>query len=68
VNDRLREAARETPCLDLVDGNDALKIPAGDPDRSVFRFDRIHLNKKAYARWAQILRPKLLALWRQQLH
>jgi len=26
------------------------------------------LNKGGYARWAQILRPKLLDQWRQQLH
>lgn len=68
VNDYLRETAEGAPWLELVDGNEALKNPGGDPDRSVFRFDRIHLNKRGYAAWAQILRPKLLANWRQQLH
>jgi len=68
VNEYVRETAETRPWLDLVDGNAALQTASGDPDRSLFRFDRVHLNKRGYARWAQILRPKLLDRWRQQLH
>jgi len=68
VNEYVRETAERTSWLEVVDGNDALKTPGGDPDRSLFRFDRVHLNKKGYRRWAQILRPQLLDYWRQQLH
>jgi lysophospholipase L1-like esterase len=68
VNRHLREAAENKPWLELVDGNAALQSPNGKPERSLFRFDRVHLNKKGYARWAQVLRPKLLEYWRQQLH
>jgi lysophospholipase L1-like esterase len=68
VNEYVRETAETKPWLELVDGNAALQTPDGDPDRSLFRFDRVHLNKRGYARWAQILRPKLLDQWRQQLH
>lgn len=68
VNERIAEAASDKPWLTLIDGNDALKTPSGAPDRSLFLFDRVHLNRAGYARWAQILRPKLLELWRQQLH
>lgn len=67
VNDRIRDAARSKPWLTLIDGNSALKTPSGAPDRSLFLFDRVHLNRVGYARWAQILRPELLELWRQQL-
>ena len=68
VNQHLRETAENTPWVELIDGNTALQTPTGYPDRSLFRFDRVHLNKKGYERWAQILRPKLLDYWRQQLH
>jgi len=68
VNHFLREAAQSRPWLELVDGNAALQTPQGAPDRSLFRFDRIHLNKRGYARWAQVLRPHLLEHWRQALH
>jgi lysophospholipase L1-like esterase len=68
VNEYVRETAEDKPWLDLINGNAALETPSGEPDRSLFRFDRVHLNKKGYARWAQILRPKLLEYWRQQLH
>jgi lysophospholipase L1-like esterase len=68
VNDRVRQIAEGKPWLELIDGNAALKTPGGDPDRSLFWFDRVHLNKTGYAKWAQILRPRLLELWRQQLH
>lgn len=68
VNEYLRKTAEDKPWLDLINGNAALKTSGGDPDRSLFLFDRVHLNKKGYARWAQILRPKLVEHWRQQLH
>ena len=68
VNEYVRETAETKPWLEIVNGNDALKTASGNPNRSLFRFDRVHLNKKGYARWAQILRPKLLDHWRQQLH
>jgi lysophospholipase L1-like esterase len=68
VNEYVRKTAENTAWLDLINGTAALSTPGGEPDRSLFRFDRVHLNKKGYERWAQILRPKLLDHWRQQLH
>ena len=68
VNEFVGRMAENLPWLDLVDGNPALKTPAGDPNRALFRFDRVHLSKKGYRRWAQIVRPTLLEIWRQQLH
>jgi lysophospholipase L1-like esterase len=68
VNEYIRQAAADRPWLEFVDANSALMTPSGNPDRSLFRFDRTHLNKTGYARWTQILRPKLLTHWRQQLH
>jgi len=68
VNDRIREMAKDKPWLELIDGNAVLKTPSGEPDRSLFLFDRVHLNKTGYTRWAEALRPRLTELWRQQLH
>ena len=68
VNEHVRVTAESRPWLDLINGNHVLCAPNGEPDRSLFLFDRVHLNRMGYARWAQILRPKLLAHWRQQLH
>ena len=68
VNESIREISERTPWLELLDGNAALQLPGGEPDRALFLFDRIHLNREGYRRWAQILRPKLSALWRQELH
>jgi lysophospholipase L1-like esterase len=68
VNEFVRSFAQDKPWLDVLNGNAALMTPEGTPNRSLFRFDRVHLNKKGYARWTQILRPKLLEHWRQQLH
>jgi lysophospholipase L1-like esterase len=68
VNEFVCETAESTSWLDLINGTAALRTQSGEPDRSLFRFDRVHLNNKGYERWAQILRPKLLDHWRQQLH
>ena len=67
VNEFVCETAESTSWLDLINGTAALRTQSGEPDRSLFRFDRVHLNNKGYERWAQILRPKLLDHWRQQL-
>jgi lysophospholipase L1-like esterase len=68
VNDRVRQIARDEPWLELLDGNAALRNHGGEPNRSLFLFDRVHLNREGYRAWAQILRPKLLDLWRRRLH
>jgi len=68
VNEHVRELVENMPWLAFIDGNPGLRTQSGSPDRSLFLFDRVHLNKKGYARWAQILRPQLLEQWRQQLH
>ena len=68
VNAAIRRMAERAPWLELIDGNAALETPEGQPNRSLFWFDRVHLNKAGYRAWAQILRPRLLELWRQELH
>ena len=68
VNDRIRVMAEDKAWLELIDGNAALRNAAGEPERSLFSFDRVHLNRAGYAKWAKTLRPRLLELWRQQLH
>lgn len=70
VNRGIRELAEDRPWLELVDGNAVLRDSHGKPDRSLFRLDRVHLNRKGYERWASALRPRLLELRerRRQLH
>lgn len=68
VNEAVRQIAESTDWLEVVDGNAVLESSDGTPNRSLFLLDRVHLNKRGYAKWAQILRPRLLELWEEQLH
>lgn len=63
VNDYVRNLAANEPWLVHIDGNDVLRQADGEPKRSLFRFDRVHLNKKGYARWGSIVRRHVLEAW-----
>ena len=67
VNESLRNAARNEPWLEVIDANAALRRPDGTPNRSLFLFDRVHLNNTGYEMWAEALLPRLTELCRQQL-
>ena len=40
---------------------DMILGPDGKPDRDLFRIDRLHPNKKGYAKWAATIKPILQA-------
>ena len=59
---RLIKAHTETdPRLHFIDLTNAILGPDGKPDRSLFRIDRLHPNKKGYATWTAVIKPILQA-------
>ncbi len=59
---RLIKAHTETdPRLHFIDLTDVILGPDGKPDRSLFRIDRLHPNKKGYAKWTNVIKPILQA-------
>jgi lysophospholipase L1-like esterase len=49
------------PRLHFIDLTDVILGPDGKPDRSLFRIDRLHPNRKGYAVWTAVIKPILLA-------
>lgn len=49
------------PRLHFIDLTAVILGPDGQPDRSLFRFDRLHPNAKGYAVWTAKIKPILLA-------
>lgn len=59
---RLIQAHTATdPRLRFIDLTDKILGPDGKPNRALFRFDRLHPNKKAYALWTAAIKPVLVA-------
>ncbi len=59
---RLIKAHTDTePRLHFIDMTDVILGPDGKPDRSLFRIDRLHPNKKGYAKWTAVIKPILQA-------
>lgn len=47
--------------LRFIDLTHVILDPDGKPDRSLYRFDRLHPNKKCYALWTATIKPVLLS-------
>jgi lysophospholipase L1-like esterase len=60
ANRLIREHAAGDPCLHFIDMTDVILGADGKPDRSLFRLDRLHPNKKGYAVWTAKIKPILL--------
>jgi lysophospholipase L1-like esterase len=59
---RLIQAHTETDKrLHFIDLTNAILGPDGKPDRDLFRIDRLHPNKRGYAKWAATIKPILQA-------
>jgi lysophospholipase L1-like esterase len=59
---RLIQAHTETDKrLHFIDMIDTILGPDGKPDRALFRMDRLHPNKKGYAKWTATIKPILQA-------
>jgi lysophospholipase L1-like esterase len=61
VNRLIRERTQSDPRLHFIDLTDHLLGPNGKPDRSLYRFDRLHPSRKGYAKWTAVIKPVLEA-------
>ena len=59
ANRLIRERTRSDPRLHFIDLTDHLLGPDGKPDRSLYRFDRLHPNRKGYVKWTAVIKPVL---------
>jgi lysophospholipase L1-like esterase len=61
ANCAIREYTESDPRLHFIDLTEYLLTFEGRPDRSLYRFDGLHPNKKGYARWIDVIKPLLMA-------
>jgi lysophospholipase L1-like esterase len=59
ANRLIRAHTTTDPRLHFIDLTDAILGTDGKPDRSLFRIDRLHPNKKGYAKWTCTIKPIL---------
>jgi hypothetical protein len=60
-NQLVAEFAGENPKVHFVNIWDAMLGPNGEPDKSLFRPDYLHMNPKGYAIWTRILKQDFAA-------
>jgi lysophospholipase L1-like esterase len=60
ANRRLRRACETDPLLTFVDVATPMLDGEGRARRDLFLFDRLHMNRKGYRIWRDVLRPILL--------
>lgn len=61
ANRLICEHTKSDPRLRFIDLTDQLLGSDGKPDRSLYRFDRLHPNKRGYAKWIAVIKPLLMA-------
>lgn len=61
TNRLIRAYTESDDALHFIDTGERLLGSDGTPDRANYRFDRLHLSKRGYAIWAEIIKPRLLA-------
>jgi lysophospholipase L1-like esterase len=61
ANRLILQHTQSDPRLRFIDLTDHLLDPDGKPDRSLYRFDRLHPNQKGYAKWTAVIKPVLTA-------
>ena len=61
ANHLIQEHTQTDPRLHFIDLTSAILGPDGKPDRSLFRFDGLHPNRRGYARWTAVIKPVLEA-------
>jgi dienelactone hydrolase/lysophospholipase L1-like esterase len=59
ANKLIQDYAATTSYITSVDVGSVLMGPNGEPDRSLFKEDMLHLNDKGYERWTAVLGPAL---------
>lgn len=60
ANRLIREHTESDSRLRFIDLTDHLLGPDSKPNRSLYRFDRLHPNQKGYAQWAAAIKPLLI--------
>ncbi len=60
ANQLIRTYTETGSRLYFIDLTRAILRPDGKPDRSLYRFDRLHPNAKGYARWTAVIKPVLM--------
>jgi len=61
ANRLIREHTRSDPNLRFIDLTDHLLGQDGQPDRRLYRSDRLHPNAQGYVRWTAVIKPVLTA-------
>jgi len=61
ANRLIREYAKSNPHLRFIDLTDHLLGSDRKPNRSLYRMDRLHPNKRGYAKWTAVIKPVLMA-------
>jgi len=61
VNRLIQEHTQNDPNLRFIDFTEKLLGVDGKPDRSLYKFDRIHPNRKCYAIWTAAIKSRLEA-------
>ncbi len=60
ANRLIEEHTLSDPRLHFIDLTDQLLGPDGKPDRSLYRFDRLHPNQRGYTKWTAVIKPRLM--------
>ncbi|CAG0936530.1 hypothetical protein TFLX_05411 [Thermoflexales bacterium] len=61
TNRLIKAYTEANPRLHFIDMTATILGRDGKPDRSLFRIDRLHPNKKGYAKWTAVIKPILQA-------
>ncbi len=61
ASEKIRAFSLTDPCLHYIDITGQFLNERGLPDRSLYKFDRLHPNRKGYARWTEVIKPILQA-------
>ena len=61
ANQLISAHTKSDPRLRFIDLTDHLLGTDGKPNRSLYRIDRLHPNKKGYAKWTDVIKPVLMA-------
>jgi lysophospholipase L1-like esterase len=46
--------------VNVIDITSTILGPDGLPDKSLFKDDMLHMNRKGYERWQQVIKPILM--------
>jgi lysophospholipase L1-like esterase len=61
ANEKIKAYTESHPGLRYIDLTGQFLNSNGLPDRSLYKIDQLHPNRKGYARWTAVIKPFLLA-------